>query len=82
MNAVLQKTLAVIVAIVVFALIVVLTDSLEELYQSFFPDLPEPVLRSVMAISKFVGLALAVILSIEAYKRLAATRQDRCDRDN
>ena len=73
MKLVLKKTLAVIVAIVVFVLIAALVGSLEGLYQTFFPDLSDRALRNIEAISNVVGLALAVILSIKTYKRLAKT---------
>ncbi len=73
MKPALKKTLAVIVAIVVFVLITALVGSLEGLYQTFFPDLSDRALRNIEAISNVIGLALAVILSIKTYKRLAKT---------
>ncbi len=73
MKPVLKKTLAVIVAIVVFVLIAALVGSLEGLYQTIFPELSDRALRNIEAISNIIGLALAVILSIKTYKRLAKT---------
>ncbi len=77
MKPALKKTLAVIVAIVVFILIAALVGTLEGLYQTLFPDLSDSALRNIEAISNIVGLALAVILSIKTYKRLARTQGDR-----
>ncbi len=77
MKTALRKILAGIVAFVVLALIALLVGSLEGLYQSLFPDLSDSALRNIEAISNIVGLALAIILSIKTYKRLAKTQGDR-----
>ncbi len=77
MKPALKKTLAVIVAIVVFVLIAALVGSVEGLYQSLFPNLSDRALRNIEAISNIVGLALAVILSIKTYQRLAKTQGER-----
>ena len=77
MKPALKKTLAVIVAIVVFVLIAALAGILEGVYQSLFPDLSDSALRNIEATSNIVGLALAIILSIKTYKRLAKTQGDR-----
>ncbi len=77
MKPALKKTLAAIVATVVFVLLVALVGSLEGLYQSIFPDLSDRALRNIEAISNIAGLVLAVILSIKTYQRLTKTQGDR-----
>ena len=59
--------------------IAALAGIVEGLYQALFPDLSDRALRNIEAISNIVGLALAIILSVKTYKRLAKTQGDRCE---
>ena len=76
MKSALRKILAAVVAFVVLGLIALLVGSLEEQYQTIFPNISIVALRNIESVSNIAGLVIAVMLSIKTYKRLA-TEKDK-----
>ncbi len=76
MKSALRKILAAVVAFVVLGLIALLVGSLEEQYQTIFPNISIVALRNIESVSNIAGLVIAVMLSIKTYKRLA-TKKDK-----